>query len=124
MNTEEIVNSIFENPLMSITFFGGLIFIIAGFVMYKYPPKKINSLYGYRTLSSMKNQERWNFAQNYSSKEMMKLGLLLLISGSIGFITDFDNLTNMFIGLALMILVVISLILRVEKAIKTNFIEK
>ena len=121
MKTNEILNNMFENPLINITFFGGLIFIIAGFILYKYPPKKINSLYGYRTTSSMENQEKWNFAQNYSSKEMMKLGFLLLISSLLSLITNFDNLTNMFIGLGLMILIVILLWLRVEKAIKIKF---
>lgn len=121
MKTNEILNNMFENPLINITFFGGLIFITAGFILYKYPPKKINSLYGYRTASSMENQEKWNFAQNYSSKEMMKLGFLLLISSLLSLITNFDNLTNMFIGLGFMILIVILLLLRVEKAIKIKF---
>jgi uncharacterized membrane protein len=121
MKTNEILNNMFENPLINITFFGGLILIIAGFILYKYPPKKINSLYGYRTTSSMENQEKWNFAQNYSSKEIMKLGFLLLISSLLCLITNFDNLTNMFIGLGLIILIVIVLLLRVEKAIKIKF---
>jgi len=48
----------FDNPLFLIPSTSGLIFILAGFIMLKFPPKKINSLYGYRTSSSMKNQER------------------------------------------------------------------
>ncbi len=118
---QELLNRIFENPLMNITFFVGLIFILAGVIMLKFPPKKINSLYGYRTTNSMKNQDRWKFAQNYSSKEMIKLGLILMSTTIIGFITNFDNLTNMFIGLGLMILTVILLIIRVENAIKKKF---
>jgi uncharacterized membrane protein len=121
MKTNEILNNMFENPLINITFFGGLIFILVGFIMYKFPPKNINSLNGYRTTSSMENQEKWDFAQNYSSKEMMKLGFLLLISSLLSKVTNFDNLTNMFIGLGLMILIVILLLLRVEKAIKIKF---
>ena len=121
MKINEILNNMFENPLINITFFGGLIFIIAGFIMYKFPPKKINSLYGYRTTSSMENQEKWDFAQNYSSKEMMKLGFLLFVSSLLSQITNFDNLTNMVIGLGLMLLIVILLLLRVEKAIKVKF---
>jgi uncharacterized membrane protein len=121
MKTNEILNNMFENPLINITFFGGLILILAGFIMYKFPPKNINLLYGYRTSSSMENQEKWDFAQNYSSKEMMKLGFFLLISCLLSLITNFDNLTNMFTGLGLMILIVIILLLRVEKAIKIKF---
>jgi len=121
MKTNEILNNMFENPLINITFFGGLILILAGLIMYKFPPKNINSLYGYRTSRSMENQKKWDFAQNYSTKEMMKLGFLLLISSLISKVTNFDNLTNMFIGLGLMILSVIILFLRVEKAIKIKF---
>lgn len=121
MKTQEIINYTFENPLINITLLVGLIFIVAGLIMFKFPPKKINSLYGYRTNSSMKNQSRWDFAQKYSSKEMIKLGFVLMITSIIGLITNFDNLTNIFLGLGLMILIVIILIFRVEKAIKTKF---
>ncbi len=55
----------------------GAILIIAGAIMYRFPPKKINILYGYRTMNSMKSQERWDFSQKYSSKELMKFGLFL-----------------------------------------------
>ncbi|AIY79020.1 SdpI family protein [Clostridium cagae] len=35
----------------------GIIFIIIGFIFKAFPPKKINSIFGYRTLLSMKNQD-------------------------------------------------------------------
>lgn len=89
--------------------------------MFKFPPKKINHFYGYRTKSSMKNQSRWDFAQRYSSKEMMKIGFVLMITSIIGFITNFGSLTNLFLGLGLMVLTMIILFIRVEKAIKTKF---
>lgn len=121
MITQEIITSSFENPLINITLLVGFIFIIAGFIMFKFPPKKINPLYGYRTNSSMKNQSRWDFAQRYSSKEMMKIGFVLMITSIIGFITNFGSLTNLFLGLGLMVLTMIILFIRVEKAIKTKF---
>ena len=46
----------------------GIVFILAGSIMYVFPPKKINSFYGYRTASSMQSQQKWNFAQTYSAK--------------------------------------------------------
>ncbi|MDA0356796.1 MAG: SdpI family protein, partial [Bacteroidetes bacterium] len=61
------MNLPFDNPLFLIPSTSGLIFMLAGFIMLKLPPKKINSLYGYRTRSSMKNQERWDFSQKYSA---------------------------------------------------------
>lgn len=54
----------------------GIVFILAGAIMYVFPPKKINSFYGYRTASSMQSQQKWNFAQTYSAKIMMLTGLI------------------------------------------------
>ena len=52
---------------------GGLIFLIAGYIQHRFPPKKINHLYGYRTSASMKSQESWDFAQEYSAKKVIKI---------------------------------------------------
>jgi immunity protein, SdpI family len=111
----------FDNPLFLIPSSSGLIFMLVGFVMLKFPSKKINSLYGYRTNSSIKNQERWKFAQKYSSIEMIKLGGLLTLSAIIGIVYNPKGKIGMFLGLGLMILMVIFLLIRVEKSIKKKF---
>lgn len=110
-----------DNPLLIIPVSFGLISIIAGFIMLKFPPKKINSLYGYRTSSSMKSQERWDFAQTYSSKEMIKLGLLITLCGLVGLIYHPNERTATILGLSLMISTIIVLLIRVELAIKKKF---
>lgn len=89
--------------------------------MFQFPPKKINSLYGYRTVQFMKTQEKWDFAQNYSAKELMKMGFLLLAASLLVFITSFSGSVNLLIGLSLVIAVVIILFFRVEKEIKRRF---
>ena len=89
--------------------------------MLKYPPKKINGLYGYRTSSSMKNQERWDFAQIYSSREMIKLGLLISLNGFVGLLYHPDETPATILGLAIMIVTIIILFIRVELAIKRKF---
>jgi len=61
----------------------GLIFIIAGLIQKYYPPKEINSLYGYRTTQSMKNQQNWDEGNRYSTKLMIKCGIVLVITGII-----------------------------------------
>lgn len=109
------------NPLFFIPISSGLIFIIAGIILLKFPPKKINGFYGYRTSSSMMNQERWDFAQIYSSKEMIKVGLLLTLVGSIGLICHPDEKTGMILGLGFLILMIIVLLIRVESALKNKF---
>ncbi|KJD36528.1 hypothetical protein PW52_02425 [Tamlana sedimentorum] len=115
------MNLSFHNPLFFIPLVSGLIFISTGFVMLKFPPKKINGLYGYRTSSSMKNQERWDFSQKLASIEMIKLGAVLTLTSVIGLIFKTDDKIGMLLGLALMMLIVVFLIIRVENAIKKKF---
>ena len=53
MKIIENLTNVFENPLVNITFLCGFLFIIAGYILLKFPPKNINSLYGYRTSSGI-----------------------------------------------------------------------
>tara|TARA_B100000378_G_scaffold244089_1_gene214260 strand:+ start:128 stop:481 length:354 start_codon:yes stop_codon:yes gene_type:complete len=110
-----------DNHLFIICFGFGIISIVAGLIMRKFPPKKINALYGYRTSSSMKNQKRWDFAQIYSSAEMIKIGFLNIVISFIGFIYFLTEITSMILGLTIMILSIIVLLFRVENAIKKKF---
>lgn len=59
----------------------GIIFYMAGIIMQRFPPKKINSLYGYRTISSMKNQQTWDEANRFSARWMVGCGMLVFIFG-------------------------------------------
>ena len=65
-----------ENPIFINAVLIGPIFIIAGIILLKFPPKKINYLYGYRTKNSMKSEANWNFSQKYSARIMVILGLI------------------------------------------------
>ena len=56
-----------------------LIFLFAGIILFIFPPKNINLIYGYRTKSSMKNVSNWNKANKYSSKLLIFFGVLLLV---------------------------------------------
>lgn len=59
----------------------GAIFFVLGLIMQRYPPKQINSFYGYRTSASMKNQQAWDEANRYAARLMTSLGLYSLIIG-------------------------------------------
>lgn len=77
---------LFVNPIFLGLLSTGFLFIIAGFILFKNPPKKINWFYGYRTKTSMKNQKLWDLAQIYAAKVMMKLGLGLIFISLLGLI--------------------------------------
>ena len=53
--------------------------IIAGNMMWKHAPKKINGIIGYRTARSMKNIDTWKFAQAHCGRLWRKIGWVILI---------------------------------------------
>lgn len=59
----------------------GIILIVLGLIFKALPPQKINSTYGYRTRSSMKNQDTWNEAQKYSSNSLVAFGFIYVALG-------------------------------------------
>lgn len=111
----------YNGTLFTIAGLVGIIFIIAGFLMYKFPPKKINPLYGYRTRQSMSSQEKWDFAQNFSSKLMIKGGVLLLIIGLFSLFINIGETVAVFIGIGSMFAVIIYLFYTTEKQLKQKF---
>lgn len=87
----------------------------------KFPPKTINGWYGYRTARSMKSQERWEFAQIYSARELVKHGLFLILFGGIGLFWEPVLQTAQILSAAAIIGGIIILFIRVELAIKRQF---
>ena len=55
-----------------------IIMLYFGWRFQKHPPRNINSLYGYRTSRSMKNQQTWDFAHRECGRLWFRLGLILL----------------------------------------------
>lgn len=65
----------------------GLSLVIIGAIAAKKPPKKINTMYGYRTKLAMSTQEHWDRAQALSGPMIVKQGLFLMLLGVAGFFT-------------------------------------
>lgn len=112
---------LWQSEITSITILSGLLFLIAGLIVYFVPPKKINGLYGYRTEKSMKSQERWDFAQIFAAKKMILSGVILCIVGLLAaFVSLSENLQTV-VGLSLLISSCIYLFVSTEKAITQKF---
>ncbi len=114
------MNFLIENLLFT-SFLSGIIFMITGFVMFKFPPKNINMLYGYRTTRSMKNQEQWDFSQKYSAKLLIFCGVFLILTSNISLIITINNKAKLFISLALIFGSVIFLLFKTENELKKRF---
>ena len=62
------------------------IFFVVGVVFWMYPPKKINHVYGYRTVRSCKNQRNWDFAQRHGARMMLLTGIGNIMVGGAMFV--------------------------------------
>ena len=71
--------------------------------------------------SSMKSQERWDFAQKKSSWEMIKIAIAMVVLSAIPVIIPISENLNIGISLFFVISFTILMIYRVEKAIKNKF---
>lgn len=70
----------------------------------------------------MKTKERWDFAQKYSSLELIKLGVILVVLGFVNIRIQNSENTGLFVLITL-IVAAIALLIRVEFAIKKKFAE-
>lgn len=110
-----------NNPLFIIPATTGPLFMIFGIIIFKFPPRTINALYGYRTSNSMKSQERWDFAQFYSAKEMIKLGAALALTSFTNLFYNPPDLIGTAVGLGLLFTLVITLVVKTERALTNRF---
>ena len=76
MNLEFSIGHLIIGPLM----------LVISYIFAKYPPKKINDLYGYRTKRSMRKQDYWYFTNRHSICLMRKISLLTCLIQMIGVI--------------------------------------
>jgi|GEM_PF-276352 len=119
-----MLSNVMTNPLVLILCISGLIFLLAGFIQQRFPPKKINHLYGYRTSNSMKSQESWDFAQEYSAKKMMKMGTYITALGLLAWSIDFQFSWSVWIALVIVTISPLLMLLQVETELKKRFPKK
>lgn len=111
-----------DHPLILIPLIVSPVFILAGCILWIKPPRKINTLYGYRTKSTMENQERWDYAQPMAGRELVKFGLAYFSTLLLGFI--FENVNEslgVVIAISLLLIGVVMLFIRLERKMKKKF---
>jgi len=97
----------------------GIIFFITGFITKKFQPKKINAFYGYRTNASMKNQNQWDFAQQFASTKMMQIAIVMMLLSFFKMILKDQQ--ERLISLCILLAGVFYLLYATEKAIRNKF---
>ncbi len=84
------------------------IFYLTGYIMRKWPPKYRNAFYGYRTPASMRDEDAWDFAQEYSADLMRILGVGGFVLSIYYMITGADHET---IGVVIGVYAILSTVL-------------
>ena len=93
--------------------------LLLGWLLKKFPPKKINHLYGYRTQRSMKNQVIWDAANKYSSLVFFNISLYsFFIPVALYFL--YPQL-NVLITIVTNTLLLLYVLYATEKHLKTHF---
>lgn len=104
--------------ILLLPFLCGTAFLTAGFIQFKFPPKKINPIYGYRTNLSKKSQRNWDFAQRYSAKLMMISGLIQLLFSFSGWLYNPGLEYDLFIGMVLLLMTAITLLVLTQTELR------
>jgi uncharacterized membrane protein len=113
---------VFLKPLVLIPGLTGIIFTITALILFRFPPKKINWLYGYRTIKSMKSQDAWDFAQHYSSRLMLFSGLILLIIACCALLfPPYNETTEVILSLILVFAAAFGLVILTERELERRF---
>ena len=92
----------------------GLLFFVS-ILFWKFPPKKINKLYGYRTYRTMQNNSIWNFANTTFNKTLVVYAGISFLAGLL-----FASFTKGVLSWEPMFLVMLTLlvcIIKTEKSI-------
>ncbi|MGZ5244171.1 MAG: SdpI family protein [Bacteroidia bacterium] len=111
-----------ENGLSLLVLLTGGIFILGGIIMKIFPPKSINSIYGYRTFRSMRNIETWKEGNSFGAKAMIITGIFLLVCGVLThlFLPDLGEKSAL-PGIGVIIFASIIMIFATEKHLKRLF---
>ena len=111
-----------STPVFLATLIASILFLLVGVWILIFPPKTINSLYGYRTKNSMKSQSSWDFAQRFSGWEIIRWGILLFNCSLVGLQYNLDKNLELIIGLSMFVAVIIIFMVRTEQAIKKHIL--
>lgn len=85
--------------LFDLPFTFGLVYVIVGIILMIFPPKNRNFFLGYRTSASLRSQAHWDFAQQYSSKMLIRVGCCMLAFSFFSLTIDISELSSAIIAI-------------------------
>ena len=109
------------SPILYVITTNGLLFLLS-ILFYKFPPKKINSLYGYRTVKAMQNQQIWDFANSVFNKNLLIYSGISLL-GSV-LLASFTSKELTWQPMLLVLLSVLVSVIKTERGLSDNYTEE
>jgi uncharacterized membrane protein len=106
-----------ENLILVLALGIGISYFLISIITLKYPPKKINHWYGYRTNRSRKSKESWDFAQAFASSQMKIWGALITMMAPLSYSFEFSET----LGAIIITIMAITPIALTEWALKKKF---
>lgn len=114
---------------VGLTYFGiPVLMLLVGVLMTKYPPKKKNRWYGYRTFLAMRSEEAFQFAQSFITPPVLWMGIIsTIMSLVLVSLTIFNNPAHLeAVGWTLCIFyaaTLFALIITTELALFSKFVD-
>jgi uncharacterized membrane protein len=105
------------NEIVRLHIIVGSVLLFVSFLMKLWPPKKINSIYGYRTPRSTKSQGAWDEANTYSADLLMWTGISTIVVQAISYFAV-DGHTSILIALGYYVACVLISIILTEARLK------
>ena len=109
------------SPILYVMTTNGLLFLLS-ILFYKFPPKKINSLYGYRTVKAMQNQQIWDFANGVFNKNLLIYSGISLLGSLL--LASFTSKELTWQPMLLVLLSVLVSIIKTERGLSDNYTEE
>ncbi len=110
-----------QNSMFIILLTTGIIIWIIGIIVKRNQPKKINKIYGYRTKRSMKSQEAWGFAQEYSTNLLIGAAKVICVAGLAMYYIRTDEFIGGIIATMVIVIILAVPIIMTERALKDKF---
>lgn len=107
------------NPFVYVVSVNGLMFFIS-LIFYFFPPKKINSLYGYRTHRTMQNDDIWFFANGLFNKTLVKYAAISFVA-ALALAYLYPNLMTSWFPMVFLLFTLLVCILTTESALNEHF---
>lgn len=107
------------NPYVYVLSVNGLMFFIS-VIFYVFPPKKINSFYGYRTHRTMQNKDIWDFANSLFNKTLLTYASISFLAAlALAYLNP--ELMNSWFPMAFLFFTLLICIISTENSLNKNF---